>query len=221
MSIRGLVFDLDGTLVDSLDDITFNLNHALALAGLPPRDKNWARRNVGQGVAHLVRQALDGTAGQDREEAVLAEFVARYEAHPCDRTFPYPGVREALTACHARGLVMAVLSNKPAGITVKVIEILGMAPFFRFVWGGDSFPERKPSPLPLRHFLAETGLVPAEVLMVGDSAADIQSAHDAGVRSAYLPGGYGRLDGDGLTPDFLLQSMDELVPLLERLEQDT
>ncbi len=219
MSIRGLVFDLDGTLVDSLDDITFHLNHALALAGLPPRDKAWARRNVGQGVAHLVRQALDGAAERDREEAVLGAFVARYEAHPCDRTFPYPGVREALAACHARGLVLAVLSNKPAGITVKVIEALGMANLFRHVWGGDSFPERKPSPLPLRHFLAETGLAPTEALMVGDSAADIQSARGAGVRSAFFPGGYGRLDGDAPAPDFILPSMSELVPLLERLDR--
>jgi phosphoglycolate phosphatase len=221
MSIRGLVFDLDGTLVDSLEDITFNLNHALGRAGLPPRDSAWTRRNVGQGAAHLVDQAVNGTAGPDRAEAVLGDFLARYEAHPCDRTSPYPGVREALAACHARGLALAVLSNKPAGITVKVVEILELAPFFRFVWGGDSFPERKPSPLPLLHFMARTGLSPAEVLMVGDSAADVQSARHAGIRSAFFPGGYGRLDGSGLSPDFYLQSMEGLIPLLERLESGT
>ena len=146
---------------------------------------------------------MNGTAGPERADEVLGEFVRRYAAHPCDRTIPYPGVGEALAACHARGLLLAVLSNKPAGIVVKVIEILGLAPFFRFVWGGDSFPERKPSPLPLRHFMAETGLHPAEVIMVGDSPADIQSARDAGVRSAFFPGGYGRLDGDALAPDYL------------------
>jgi phosphoglycolate phosphatase len=219
MSIRGLVFDLDGTLVDSLDDITGNLTHALERFGLPPRDSAWTRRHVGQGAAHLVGQAMDGTAGRDRAEAVLGEFIAHYEAHPCDHTRPYPGVREALAACHARGLVLAVLSNKPAGITVRVIEALGMALYFRFVWGGDSFPERKPSPLPLRHFLAATGLAPAEVLMVGDSAADVQSARAAGVRSAFFPGGYGQLDGPGLAPDYYLSSMNELVPLLDRLER--
>jgi phosphoglycolate phosphatase len=217
--VRGIVFDLDGTLVDSLTDITASLNHALARWRLPAKDPAWMRLNVGQGAAFLVAQAVAGTSGEDRQAEILAAFVAHYEAHPCPATFPYPGVPEALADCHARGLTLAVLSNKPAGIVVRVVDAMGWRPWFRYVWGGDSFPEHKPSPLPLRHFMMATGLAPEEVLMVGDSSADVLCARNADARCAFFPGGYGRLDGTGLTADFTLASMGDLPALLDHFSR--
>jgi phosphoglycolate phosphatase len=214
-AIRGIVFDLDGTLVDSLPDITASLNAVLRREGLPARGEDWVRRNVGLGATHLVRQAVAGTAAAADLARVVADYVAHYDAHPCVRTVPYPGVPETLAELHRRGLALAVASNKPASIVAQVMDALGFGRCFRFVWGSDSFPVLKPDPGVLLGFMARTGLGPKELLMVGDSAADIGCAANAGAWSCHFTAGYGTLDGSGLTPHWRIAALPELIPILD------
>ena len=213
--IRGIVFDLDGTLVDSLADITASLNTVLRREGLPERDADWTRRNVGLGATHLVRQAVAGTAGEGALARLVDDYVAHYNAHPCVWTCAYPGVPETLAECARRGLALAVASNKPAGIVAQVVDALGFGGRFRFIWGSDSFPVLKPDPAALLAFMERTGLRPAAVLMVGDSAADVACAHNAGAWSCHFTAGYGTLDGSGLTPHWRIAAIPELIPILD------
>lgn len=213
--IRGIVFDLDGTLVDSLVDITTSLNTVLRREGLPERDGEWVCRNVGLGATHLVRQAVAGTAGEGALARLVDDYVAHYNAHPCVRTCTYPDVPETLAECTRRGLALAVASNKPASIVTQVADAQGLGGYFRFVWGSDSFPALKPDPVVLLHFMARTGLGPKEVLMVGDSAADVGCAANAGVWSCHFTAGYGTLDGSGLTPHWRIAALPELIAILD------
>jgi len=213
--IRGIVFDLDGTLVDSLADITASLNAVLRREELPERDREWVRRNVGLGATHLVRQAVAGTAGEAALERLVGDYVAHYDAHPCVRTEAYPGVPETLAQCARRGLVLAVASNKPAGIVTQVVDALGFGGRFRFIWGSDSFPVLKPDPAALLAFMERTGLRPAAVLMVGDSAADVACAANAGAWSCHFTAGYGTLDGTALIPHWRIAAIPELIPILD------
>ncbi|MBN2432806.1 MAG: HAD-IA family hydrolase [Acidobacteria bacterium] len=211
MDIRGMVFDLDGTLVDSLDDITTCLNVALSAFGLNTYRPEWVRQNLGHGARHLTLQAL---AAQGRDElgaAVVAEFIRYYNEHPVETTVPYPGVRRLLERFHDQGIILAVSSNKPASIVVKVVDTLQLAPFFHDVWGGDSFTEKKPSPLALQHFTAGHNLSSDTVLMVGDSQADIMAARRAGVRSCFFQNGYGTLDPADPPPDYTIAAFVELA----------
>jgi phosphoglycolate phosphatase len=214
MDIQGMVFDLDGTLVDSLDDIATCLNVALVAFDLEELQPEWVRRNLGHGARHLVQQALAQRGRAHIAEEVVAEFVRYYEDHPVSTTTPYPGVRRLLKSFHEQGIIMAVSSNKPASITGKVIDILNMAPLFRHIWGGDSFAEKKPSPLALQHFIACHDLPPESVLMVGDSRADILAAKNAGVRSCFFTGGYGALDPTDSPPDFTINAFTQLDALI-------
>ncbi|NLI46533.1 MAG: HAD-IA family hydrolase [Acidobacteria bacterium] len=213
--IRGIVFDLDGTLVDSLADITASLNTILRGEGLPERDEEWVRRNVGLGATHLVRQAVAGTAGEGALARLVDDYVGHYNAHPCIRTCAYPGVPETLAACTRRGLALAVASNKPAGIVAQVVDALGFGGRFRFIWGSDSFPALKPDPAVLLAFMERTGLRPAAVLMVGDSAADVACAHNAGAWSCHFTTGYGTLAGSGLIPHWRIAAIPELIAILD------
>jgi len=213
--IRGIVFDLDGTLVDSLADITTSLNTVLRREGLPEHDGEWVRRNVGLGATHLVRQAVAGTAGEGALARLVDDYVAHYNAHPCTRTYAYPGVPETLAECTRRGLALAVASNKPASIVTQVADALGLGGYLHFVWGSDSFPVLKPDPGVLLHFMARTGLGPKEVLMVGDSAADVGCAANAGAWSCHFTTGYGTLAGSGLTPHWRIAAIPELIPILD------
>jgi len=215
MDIRGMVFDLDGTLVDSLEDIATNLNAALTAFGLDTLRPEWVRRNLGHGARYLTLQALAAQGRDDLGEAVVTEFIRTYNEHPVGTTVPYPGVRRLLERFRDQGIIMAVSSNKPASITTQVIDILNLAPFFRHVWGGDSFAEKKPSPLALQHFVAQHALDPVAVMMVGDSRADVQAAQRAGVCSCFVHNGYGALDPGDPPPDFAIDAftgLEAIVP---------
>jgi len=215
---RALLFDLDGTLVDSLRDIAASLDQAMEACGLPLRDPAWVRAHVGRGAAFLVEAAVGPDAGEDLRRQALEAFVRHYEAHPCTWTRPYPGVPETLAGLSARGLDLAVLSNKPAAIARRVVEILDLAPHFRHVWGGESFPRRKPAPDGIRHFLDELGLAPRQACMVGDSTMDMECAAAAGVWSCYCTGGYGDAETLAVPVDFRIRRFPELLAILDGQE---
>ncbi|WP_051362064.1 phosphoglycolate phosphatase [Solimonas soli] len=195
---RALLFDLDGTLVDSLGDLHACLNRLLAGRGLAPLGREQVRRFVGDGVRALVRRGLTA-AGAAPDKATLDtacnSFMADYLAAPAIHTRPYPGVPETLAAFHAEGRRLAVCTNKPEAISVAILEALGLAPLFSAVIGGDSTAARKPDPLPLQAALAALGVAAADAVMIGDGLHDAEAAATAGMAFVGVDYGYG---ADGL-----------------------
>lgn len=172
---RLAILDLDGTLVDSVDDLGASVNHALAALGLPPRSRDEIRSFVGEGARLLVERAISPRA--ELLEPALALWRDHYDAHCLDRTRLYPGVEAALAGA---GRVLAVHTNKPGALARKILAGLGVAARFAAVVGGDEAP-RKPDPAGTLEIMARVGARPAETVFVGDSRVDVATARAAGV----------------------------------------
>ena len=193
MTIRAALFDLDGTLVDSLEDLTDAVNHMLASFGRPSLTTASVRRLVGKGAHNLVRRTLE----TESEEAItrgIELFVAYNSAHVTDKSTLYPGVREALRLLAENGIRLAVISNKHEALCRLIMEALGIARLFEIICGGDTFPEMKPSPLPLLRALERLGVAAREAVMVGDSINDIQAGQQAGITTIGCAWGYGGME---------------------------
>ena len=176
--LRLLVFDLDGTLIDSRRDLVESVNAALAEFGLPAQAGDRIASYIGDGAAMLVKRAL-ASDGADPElaPAALEAFLAYYHEHKLDHTRLYPGVREQLELLRARGTAqMAVLTNKPVRASREICEALGLAPFFFAISGGNSFATKKPEPEGLIKLMAQAGAEPSETVMIGDSDVDVRTA---------------------------------------------
>ncbi len=172
---RLAVFDLDGTLVDSVEDLHASVNHALAAVGLPPRSLAEVRSFVGEGARVLLAKAV-----APRDELLnpaLAAWRPHYAAHCLDRTLPYPGVGPLLAGA---GRTLAVLTNKPGEMSRKILDGLGLLQRFAVVVGGDEAP-RKPDPTGLLEIMARVGAAPSETVFIGDSRHDVETARGAGV----------------------------------------
>ncbi len=193
MTIRAVLFDLDGTLVDSLDDLTDAVNHMLAGFGKEPLTKTGVRALVGKGARNLVRRALETESAADIERG-LELFTEFNTNHIADKSMLYPGVREMLENLAARGIRMAIISNKGAALSRLILETLEIAAFFQVICGGDSFPEMKPSPLPLMRVIDGLAIAGSETFMVGDSINDIQAGKQAGIATIGCTWGYGGPD---------------------------
>jgi phosphoglycolate phosphatase len=213
---RLIVFDLDGTLVDSRRDLAESANQLLEQCGAPPLAEPAIGRMVGDGAATLVARVFAAADVRQPSDA-LARFLALYNGRLLRFTRPYAGIPELLTDLHARA-TLAVLTNKPLAATRLILDGLDLARYFgdRVVGGDGPFP-RKPSPDGLAHLIADAGVVPAVTMLVGDSVIDWRAAHDAGARSCVARYGFG-FDGfplDALTEsDFLIDHPAELLPLL-------
>lgn len=208
-SARALVFDLDGTLADTFEDLAAAVNHVRARRGLSPWTVERVRREVGHGARVLMRRCAD-TGGPDDEDSALRAFLGYYSNHVLDRTRPYPGVVETLEAL--RGFPMAVLSNKPEAQTRQILEGLGLAPFFAGVFGGDSVPAMKPDPAALGVVLDFLGVAPQDAWLVGDSEVDVQAARATGTRVALVTTGL--VNGDeavALRPDLVVGTLADLL----------
>ena len=180
---RLAVFDLDGTLVDSVDDLHASVNHALAAVGLPPRSVAEVRTFVGEGARVLLAKAV--SPRDELLEPALAAWRPHYEAHCLDRTVPYPGIGPLLAGA---GRTLAVLTNKPGGMARKILDGLGLLQRFAVVLGGDEAP-RKPDPTGLLEIMARVGATPAETVFVGDSRHDVETARRAGVAAVAVTWG--------------------------------
>jgi phosphoglycolate phosphatase len=178
--LRAIVFDLDGTLVDSLGDIADAMNHALVQVGAPSHPLSAYHRFVGDGVDALVRRAL-GPERAGLHASALAAYRARYADHFADRTAPYPGVAALLAGVAARGLPMAVLSNKPDPATREVVARLLPDARFRVVRGERPGVPRKPDPAGALEVVAALGVAPGEALLLGDTDVDVRTALAAGL----------------------------------------
>lgn len=172
---RLAIFDLDGTLVDSVDDLAASVNHALAHVGLSARDREEVRGFIGHGARMLLSRAVG--ARRDLLEPALAAWRAHYEEHLLDRTRAYPGLPEVLARA---GRSLAVLTNKPAPMARRILDGLGLAPLFSAIVGGGDAPA-KPDPAGARALLARAGARPEHAVLVGDSPVDAETARNAGV----------------------------------------
>jgi phosphoglycolate phosphatase len=187
---RWLVFDLDGTLVDSVPDLAAALNRLMRARGLAAFTHAEVTAMVGDGAAALVRRALDAR-GQPADETATEAFVADYTAHASDATRAFPGVMQTLRHLEETGWRMAVCTNKPVAAAREVLSALGMARFFASVGGGDSFPVRKPHPAHLLATLREAGGSPERAVMVGDHHNDVAAALGAKMPCIFAAWGYG------------------------------
>ncbi len=212
--IKLIMFDLDGTLVDSGIDITNALNHALAPCGLPPLTLAETIARVGEGVTRLIEKVV-GSDDAARRDAVLMRFLAYYAEHLTDATRPYPGVAPTIEGLAGRR--KAVISNKMESLSRRVLSDLGLIQHVDLVLGGDSVGEKKPSPKPLLHVMDVLAAAPGESVIVGDSSFDIQAGRAAGVTTVAVSYGFRAADTLG-EADFIIDAMPELPALLERLD---
>lgn len=192
MKFKSVTFDLDGTLLDTVGDLTEACRRMMLDLDLPPCSEAEIRSFVGQGMLVLVRRCLDQgcepAAGQ--MERAVAAFQLHYAAVNGENTRFFSGVCEGLAAWYATGLPLAIVTNKPEAFTLPLLEKTGLARYFRSVVGGDTTPQRKPHPAPLLHACAALGVDPADNLHIGDSRHDIETARNAGCTVYCVPYGY-------------------------------
>lgn len=189
--LRAAVIDLDGTLVDTLDDFVAALGAMLAEFGHPAVDRAFVERTVGKGSAHLVRGTLAQVgAAPDLFEPAMARYQHHYRSVNGRHATVFPGVVEGLESLTSSGLRLACLTNKPTAFARALLQKKGLASYFRFVFGGDAFERSKPDPLPLLKTCAALGTLPALTLMIGDSVNDARAARAAGCPVVLVSYGY-------------------------------
>ena len=212
-----IIFDLDGTLVDSAPDLAAALNHAWARLGRPTVPPGSVRDLVGHGARALLRKGLatSGDASEELVEAGFPAFIDFYAANICNGTRPYPGVDEALDALAQRGLRRAICTNKPERLTHLLFDALGWTGRFDAVVGGDTLPVRKPDPAPLREAVARAG--GNRAILIGDSITDADTARAAGVPFVAVSFGFSDRPVELLGADAVIDTFSELVPVLEAL----
>jgi phosphoglycolate phosphatase len=210
--VQALLFDLDGTLIDSKRDLVQSVNATLRELGRAELPEDLVASYVGSGAPVLINRALGGAAASDQQQSALNFFLAHYDEHKLDFTREYPGVRVTLEKL--RDVPMAVLTNKPVNISVRILQGLRLAEFFRAIYGGNSFATKKPDPLGANTLLKELGIPAAESALVGDSEVDVQTARNAGMISAIVNFGFGTHDRKTYPADIYLDRMEELVPLV-------
>jgi len=219
---RALLFDLDGTLIDSAPDLAQAVDAMLAELGRPLAGEERVRYWVGNGAARLVKRALTGEWEGEPQKALferaLRLFFHYYGDNLVDRTRLYPGAREGLDELLARGFKLGIVTNKPARFTLPILARLGIYDEFDVVVAGDTLDQKKPHPLPLLYAARDLGLHPSEVVMVGDSMNDVVAAREAGMAIVCVPYGYNHgSDIFDAQPDAVIDSMVELASLLARV----
>ena len=206
-----LIFDLDGTLIDSKIDLANSVNATLEHLGRARIPNELVYSYVGNGVPALMRRALGGQPDEEELRASVEYFLTYYRGHMLDFTALYPGVLSALDRLRDAGMKMSVLTNKPVNFSTALIAGLGLSGHFFRIYGGNSFPEKKPSPVGVEALLSESGVVRERAIMVGDSAVDIRTARNAGIRACGVTYGFQPETFESEPPDILVDTMEELV----------
>jgi phosphoglycolate phosphatase len=206
-----LIFDLDGTLIDSRLDLANAVNATRHHMGMGAIENELVYTFVGNGAPVLIRRALGEQATQPEVQRALDFFMQYYRAHELDHTILYPGVREALDRLLAARKHMAVLTNKPVRMSRSIVEGLGVGRHFFQVYGGNSFEFKKPHPVGIEALRNETGAGREETVMVGDSAVDVRTARNAGIRCCGVTYGFQPETLADPAPDLLVNRMEEFA----------
>lgn len=218
MSFRGLLFDLDGTLIDSRADIVTSVNLMLDELGYVPLPAVQVITFVGEGMRLLIERALRATLSREPEDDLVSHalemYRGKYREHLLDQTRAYPEVYETLEALSH--FPKAVVTNKPHEFTVTILEALDLQKHFVAVIGGDSLPERKPDPAPLLEAARLCEVAPTDCMMIGDTKVDIQAGKAAGMKTCGYIGGFrGERELTEANADFLIERFGELRTLLQ------
>jgi phosphoglycolate phosphatase len=210
--VQLVIFDLDGTLIDSRLDLVHSVNAMLRHLARPELPADVVASYVGDGAPMLVRRALGDPKDEKLLKRALEYFLSYYKEHKLDHTTVYAGIPEALRQIQSNGSrrQMAVLSNKPVNPSRAIVEALGLSEFFPLVYGGNSFDTKKPDPLGIRTILKQTGVAPDRALMVGDSAVDVLTGHNAGLATCGVTYGFAPHTFLEVHPDVIVDSPEEL-----------
>ena len=219
MPVEALIFDLDGTLVDTAPDLLGATNHVLNLVGRESISHQMLRQFVGHGAMDLLRRGLLATGGplEDAElKRLHAEFLRYYGEHIAEKSIVFPGLIAVLDKAQARGLKMGVCTNKVENLSRKLLDEIGLAKYFSAVVGGDSLPLMKPDPAPYYEVARLLGVDGMQTLMFGDSVTDIKTAQNAGVPVIAVSFGYTDQHVSNFNPTHVIDHYDEAWALVEQ-----
>lgn len=210
-----IVFDLDGTLVDTAPDLIDSLNHTIEAANLPPVSYDDVTHLVGQGARTMIERAFklyDQTIEAEELDKLMARFIAHYGANMPGKSKPFPGLVDALDRLKEANFTLAVCTNKTEKLAVQLIDGLGLSHYFAATTGGDTFAVRKPDAAHLTGTILKAGGDRKKAVMIGDSINDILAAKNAAVPCVAVPFGYTDIPVDQLGADRIVRHYDELSP---------
>jgi phosphoglycolate phosphatase len=213
--VRALIFDLDGTLIDSKLDLIHAVNATLTEMDRATLSDEVISSYIGHGAPMLMSRALGGVAKEDELARGLGYFLEYYDAHKLDNTCLYPGVTETLANLGEQNIAMALLTNKPVKISVRILEALGIAKYFHAIYGGNSFETKKPDPLGANAILSELHVNAADSMMIGDSEVDIQTARNANMIATAVNYGFGIHDRAQHPADIYLERINDLLQVVD------
>jgi phosphoglycolate phosphatase len=211
-----VIFDLDGTLIDSKKDLVNSVNATRAEMGMPPLSDQIVSSYIGNGAPVLIQRALRPDATESELKNALEFFLAHYRAHCVDNTVLYPGVADGLAQLHEASVALAVLTNKPVRISRLIMDHLGVGKLMFQIYGGNSFEFKKPHPIGIETLRAESPADTSVTWMVGDTPVDVQTARNAGVSACGVGWGFQPESFAVTPPDVVINQMQELVDLIGR-----
>jgi|SRR5579864_492258 len=216
-SMKLLIFDLDGTLIDSRLDLIHSVNATLRHFNRPELPGDVVASYVGDGAPMLVRRALGDPEDENFFKQALEFFLSYYREHKLDHTTVYPGILDALARIQVsgNGRKMAVLTNKPVNPSRAIVEALGLGRFFARVYGGNSFETKKPDPLGVKTLMHETGTEAEHTMIIGDSSIDVLTGRNAGIATCGVTYGFAPHTLCEIEPDIVIPSPNELGDLFE------
>ena len=217
--LQGLIFDLDGTLINSAPDLGQAINAVLATYGRRPLTQEEVKHAVGDGMTPFIQRAFLTTGGLPENfnsNACFQAFIAQYRALPPDSAQIYPQAKETLAFYHDKKIKLGICTNKQEAATIRLLEQLDLARYFAFIAGGDTFPEHKPHPNHVRGVIKALDVSPAHCVMIGDSMNDVSAAKGARIPSIVITHGYAD-DYAQLGGDRLISGFEEMPQALEAL----